>query len=79
MYSNIRYLEEKLSKLLGKTVKIKRQSFYVDEKFTSYARILVDEKDIDYKVDFYDLTEYDRRGRLNHELARLAEDIGDTL
>ena len=79
MYSNIRYLEDRLSKLSGRDVRIKRQSFYVEEQFTSYARIIVDEKDTGYKMDFYDLTEYDRCGRLNHELAKLANKLGDTL
>lgn len=79
MYSNIRYLEDKLTKFTGKEITVKRQSFYVDEQFTSYANFLVEEKDIGLKVDFYDLTEYDRRGRLNHELAKLAEKIREII
>lgn len=79
MYSNFRYIEDKLSNLLGRNVKVKKQSFYVDEQFTSYIKFIVDEKDIEYKIDLYDLTEYDRCGRLNHQLGRLAKKIGDLL
>lgn len=79
MYSNIRYLEDKLSVLIGKNVTIKRQSFYIDEQFISYAKIVIDEEDTGMKVDFYDLTEYDRHGRLNHQLAKLANKLGESL
>ncbi len=79
MYSNIRFLEDRLSKLVGKDITVKRKSFYIDEQFSSFAKFLVDEEETGIEVDFYDLTEYDKRGRLNHELARLAEKIKEIL
>ena len=79
MYSNIRFIENKLSKILNREVTVKRQSFYIDEQFTSYAKIFVDKNDTGVKVDFYDLTEYDKRGRLDKQLEKLALTIGEVL
>ncbi len=79
MYSNIKYIEEVLSKKLNRDVQIKKQSFYVEEEFIVKGRIFIDGKESSLKIDFYDLTEYNKRGILPQQLSKFANKLQETL
>lgn len=79
MYSNIKHIEEVLSKKLNRNVEIKKQSFYVEEEFVVKGRIFIEGKESSLKIDFYDLTEYNKRGILLQQLSRIANKLQETL
>lgn len=79
MYSNIKHIEEVLSKKLNKDIQIKKQSFYVDDEYIVKGRIFVEGKEVPMKIDFYDLTEYNKRGILLQQLSRIANKLQETL
>lgn len=79
MYSNIKHLEEVLSKKINKDVQIKKQSFYIDDEFIVKGRIFIDGREVPIKIDFYDLTEYNKRGILAQQLSRVANKLQETI
>ena len=79
MYANTKLVEEVLRKRLNRDVEVYKESIYAGGELSTYGRIYIDGRECPIRVDFYDLTEYNKRGMLLQQLNKLANKIEETL
>lgn len=70
--------EKELSKHLDKDVLLKTKTILAEDNILITAKIYIEGEYSGVDVDYEDLTEYDRCGKLSYELAKIARKIKET-